>query len=115
VWEHQLDVSSFALRCGEAEAELAGLPDRLAALPARQLAALQRRLRAVWQRYAYTGHPLLWRELQVGRGWAKGVDECEGEGRGAEGMQGRVERGAEERSALGRGVQRGRGLRGVPV
>ncbi|KAG2486464.1 hypothetical protein HYH03_014911 [Edaphochlamys debaryana] len=62
VWEDQLELGSMAVRVREAELE--GLPERLAAVPERVLEGMQRRLRSVWHRFAYASHPLLAAELK---------------------------------------------------
>ncbi|KAG2424862.1 hypothetical protein HYH02_015125 [Chlamydomonas schloesseri] len=64
VFEEQLDFSSFSIRVGEAEAELAYLPERLQSVPPKILEGMQKKLRTVWQRYAYVSHPLIASETQ---------------------------------------------------
>ncbi|GFR49029.1 hypothetical protein Agub_g11051, partial [Astrephomene gubernaculifera] len=62
VWEEQLALARASVRVREGELE--GLPERLAAIPERVVAGMQRRLRRFWHRYAYASHPLLAKQMK---------------------------------------------------
>ena len=51
-WENVLNISTFALRIPRAR--LQQLPDILRAVPADQVAAMQRALGVVWERFTYS-------------------------------------------------------------